>query len=110
MREIKQHLDNCMDVMEGLFQSGFMAVSEDMLIKLDRLSGVSEQCGLLKLSEYMTELYEKISNMKHQMKRSKEDEKEILKLFCEIRRYLELGLMKTGYDEAKNELIGKEVF
>lgn len=106
MREIQLHIANCMDVMEELFLSGFLAANQSTLDRLKKLSDISEQCGLLKLAEDMKELYTKLSGMKHQMKRSREEEKVLLHLFCEIRSYLELGLRKCGYDEAKMNLKG----
>lgn len=106
MREIQLHMANCMDVMGELLQSGFLAANESTLERLRKLSDVSGQCGLLRLAEQMKELYIKLSGMKHQMKRSKEEEKALLELFCEIRNYLELGERKSSYDEAKTNLKG----
>lgn len=104
MRELQLHMGDCLLLMEDLFQCGILAVQEDTLKQLRQLSQMSKQYGLMELGNMQEMLCDRLSAIKHQMNLPVSEKMEILYLYSDIIRYLELGYHKTGFDEARLNL------
>ena len=94
--EVMEELgDECLALMEDLYQSGFDTVHDTTLKELEKTAALTKQYGMEYLAGLLTELFREISAGRHQMKTQTA---RLAELYTQINEYIYLCSQKTAYD------------
>lgn len=94
---IREHLQECQNLMERVFMSGFRTANETVTQEMQQLSDISKQYGMEEFAKWQQAFATGVQGLRHK-ERSEQEEAELLRLFCQITRYLELALNKCKWD------------
>lgn len=101
-RELREHLEECQEVMQGIFLTGFAAMNGSLEKDMIRLIGIAEQYGLQRLATWLQSFRSGLEELRHCTSQHEEQEWKLVALFCDISEYLELGIRKCVYDEVES--------
>ena len=99
-KQIREELIRCREILADLFQSGLIVYSEVLMEQLKTEANTVLQYGMSWLSGQLKSLYKQMDMRRHDLQEA--DNEELVRLFCSIDRYIEIGIRETDLDEAGN--------
>lgn len=101
MEEVIIFLKEIKNILVEIFQSGFISIHDETLKQLESYIGLGEQYGLIYCCNLIKNLKDGIEKQRHIIEK---DIKNLMEIYCNLNKYINLALEKTQIDEAKKEL------
>lgn len=102
-KQIREELMRCREILADLFQTGLTVFSDSLMEQLKAQTVTISQYGMTWLAKQLELFYHQMEGRRHALQDTEHEE--LVRLFCTIDRYLEIGIRQADLDEAGNHFL-----